>query len=279
MVELPIDPEIQETSNLPVRHKDAYGDLEMWISHDAVSEVFTGAFWNDEDIERQKEWWVTEHEHQSLLEHLEALNAQESFAVAIQYLRGLGKLSGRVLDAGAGTCWSAALWSRVPEIESVDAVEFSWHRISTLAGPTVAALGGNADKINRVFGSFTDIRRPSGYYRIAAMTAAFHHCSEPEVLISELDRCLSSGGAIVLMGEEPVTTPAILRRFAANLIKRRRFRCSFEALFPLHPEIGDHYYRFKDYTRLFAAAGYNVEFLPVGQTDVVIVATRHEQSG
>ena len=163
MVELPIDPEIQETSNLPVRHKDAYGDLEMWISHDAVSEVFTGAFWNDEDIERQKEWWVTEHEHQSLLEHLEALNAQESFAVAIQYLRGLGKLSGRVpgrwrRDLLVGSVCGVGSLKLKASMRS----NFPGTGFQPWPGQRLLRLVGMLTRLNRVFGSFTDIPAPVG---------------------------------------------------------------------------------------------------------------------
>ena len=259
--------------------RDASTDVEKWISHHDAADIFSGGFWNDEEVERAKQWWVTDGDTQSLTTHIEALGVYEAFAAATEALRSAGKLRGRVLDAGAGTCCSAALWSRLSEIEHVDAVEFSWHRISLLAGPTIAALNGRPEKISRIFGSFTDIHRPDGSYEIATMTAAFHHCSEPELLISELDRCLSPGGVIVLMGEEPVGRLAILRRFAADLLKRRRFHCSFEALFPPHPQIGDHYYRFKDYRRLFNAAGYDVRFLSVGNSDVVIVATRQTQHG
>lgn len=257
---------------------DVSTDVEKWISHDDAAGIFSANFWNDEDVERAKQWWVLDGDTQSLMTHLDALGINEAFSAVTHTLRSEGKLGGRVLDAGAGTCSSAALWSKLPEIEHVDAVELSWHRISLLAAPTIAALSGRPEKISRIFGSFTDIHRPDGSYEIATMTAAFHHCSEPELLISELDRCLAPGGAIVLMGEEPVGRSDILRRFAADLIKRRRLRCSFEALFPPHPQIGDHYYRFKDYTRLFAAAAYDVRFLPVGNSDVVIVATRQAQN-
>jgi len=259
--------------------RDGATDVEKWISHHDAAGIFSGAFWNDEDVERAKQWWVTDDDTQSLMTHLDALGVNAAFAAVTQTLRSEGKLRGCVLDAGAGTCSSAALWSKLPEIEHVDAVELSWHRISLLAGPTIAALDGRPEKISRIFGSFTDIHRPDGSYEIATMTAAFHHCSEPELLISELDRCLSPEGVIVLMGEQPVGRWAILRRFAANLIKRRRLNCSFEALFPPHPQIGDHYYRFKDYRRMFDAAGYDVRFLSVGNSDVVIVATRQAQHG
>jgi SAM-dependent methyltransferase len=261
--------------SVPILHRDSYGNVEIWICRTDAERIFSGAFWNDEEAERGKEWWIADGDDRNLLEHLDELNAHEAFAITTDALRNSGRLGGRVLDAGAGTCWSAALWSRLPEINRIDAVEFSWHRISTLAGPTIDALHGLPEKICRIFGSFTDIRRRDGTYDIISMAAAFHHCSEPATLIAELDRCLAPAGAIVLIGEEPVGAASIVRRFAANLIKRGKLCLSFAALFPPHPKIGDHYYRRQDYKRLFAAAGFAVRFLPVGRSNVAIIATRN----
>ena len=253
---------------------EAGDEVEMWISRDGAGEMYSGAFWNDEEKERAKQWWITNDDHRSLTDHLEMLGALEEFDVAIATLLELGQLRGRVLDAGAGTCWSSALWSRQPDIEGVDAVEFSWHRISMLAGPTIAAMGGNAQKITRIFGSFLDIQRPAGNYDIVTMSAAFHHCSAPDELVVELDRCLAPRGVIVLLGEEPVKWSSILRRFSSNLIMRQRIALSFQSLFPPHPQIGDHYYRPSHYSRIFGRAGYMVRMVPVGRKNWVILAAR-----
>ena len=261
----------------PELHHDVHGGVEMWISHEEAGRIFSGNFWNDEEAERGKEWWITEENHQKLLAYLKEANAYEEFSVAAEKLRADGRLGGRVLEAGAGTCWSAALWSRVPEIVRVDAVELSWHRISTLASPTIKALDGDPKKINRIFGSFTDIRRPDATYDIISMASAFHHCEDPVGLIAELDRCLTRDGVIVLLGERPVGAAMIARRFAASLVKRGKLHLSFSSLFAPVPEIGDHYYRPKDYVRLFSAAGFDVEFLPIRQPNCAIVATRSDK--
>lgn len=73
---------------------DVSTDVEKWISHDDAAGIFSANFWNDEDVERAKQWWVLDGDTQSLMTHLDALGINEAFSAVTHTLRSEGKLGG-----------------------------------------------------------------------------------------------------------------------------------------------------------------------------------------
>ncbi len=266
---------IQHPIPIKPNHDEGLVEVECWITQEEARHLYSGAFWNDQEVEKGKEWWIEDgSDGGELRAHLERSGSLAEFHTAIRLLKESAKLKGRVLDAAAGTCWTAALLSRFPEVDHIDAVELSWHRITFLAERTIDELDGIPSKISRIFGSFLDVHRPDHIYDIVFLSAAFHHCAEVVWLLAELDRCLAPNGAMVLIGERPVTWTAQAWRMASTLVRRRQLLFEYRELFPPHPETGDHYYRRSDYVDLFGGFGYRLHIERIGRKNHVLVASK-----
>ncbi|MCX6131969.1 MAG: class I SAM-dependent methyltransferase, partial [Proteobacteria bacterium] len=233
-----------------------------WESPSDIAQKFTSRYWNDIEIEKTKEWWIENDEDiDKLQNYLYKSGLMEEFELCLAYFSA--ELSGRILDVAAGVAWTSALLSRRPTVRSVDALEFSYHRISNLADLVIKGLSGDEAKIRKIYGSFYNIKS-EGTYDAIFMSQAFHHAEKALHLLVECDRCLAPGGSIVLMGEHLINfkmyTKAIFRRFVKNIVRNKKFKLEtkFSQLFPIDPVLGDHYYLLRDYYFMFKQLGYSV---------------------
>lgn len=252
-------------------------ELVKWSEPESVRDTFSAAYWNDPLRERDKPFWISDAQDGKLERYLIESGLLEEFEIAIAALRERGLLVGKTLDVASGVCWTSALLSKLSAIEQVDALEFSWHRINDLAPRVIENLGGNAHKIQRIFGSFYDIashRRQ--YYDLIMLSQAFHHADQPVRLAQECDAALTNQGAIVLIGEHLINGLRIIKRILKTIIHERRLSFDFFDLFKRDEVIGDHYYRLDHYDFLFRSLGYRVEHLPSNISgSLVIIATKH----
>jgi len=230
-----------------------------WIDKQKGGEIYTSTYWNDVEAEKKKEWWITDKNDKKLVNYLHSSGLFEEFEIVLTKLEERGLLQGNILDVAAGVCWTSALLSKYDQIERIDALDFSWHRISELAPVVCEKFEADKDKIQRIFGSFYDIKRSEDEYDLVFMSQAFHHADNPLRLLAECDRVLKSGGGVVLLGEHLITPVRYLKRVVKHLILTHKITVNFYELFPPDEELGDHYYRLDDYYFLFQALGYKVE--------------------
>lgn len=246
-----------------------------WINKQEVGYLATLTYWNDIEKEKKKEWWITDKKDNKLVNYLHSSGLFEEFEIVHTKLEERGLLQGNILDVAAGVCWTSALLSKCDQVERIDALDFSYHRINQLAPIVCEHFEANRDKIQRIYGSFYDIKRSEEEYDLIFMSQAFHHADSPLRLLAECDRVLKSGGGCVLLGEHLITPFRYLKRVVKHLILNYKISVNFYELFPPDEELGDHYYRIDDYYFMFQSVGYKVEHYKTNiRNSLVFIATK-----
>lgn len=165
-------------------------DIEFWINKEEIANLYTSDYWNNIEEEKKKEWWIENLNDDKVEKYLTKSGLRQEFEIALDNV----KIGGKVLDLAAGVCWTSALISKYESVEKIDSVEFSFHRINDLASTTIESLGGDKTKINKILGSFYDIKRENEYYDLIVLSQAYHHAQYPLKLFHECDRVLKRGG-------------------------------------------------------------------------------------
>ena len=193
--------------------------IVQWIDEQKAMNIYTSTYWNNVEVEKEKEWWVTDKDDKKLINYLHSSGLFEEFEIVRIKLEERRLLRGNVLDVAAGVCWMSALLSKCNQVEHIDAIDFSLHRIKHLAPIVCEQFKANLDKIQRIYGSFYDIKKSAYEYDLIIMSQAFHHAQRPLQLLAECDRVLKPGGAIVLIGEHLITRIRYLIRVIARIAK------------------------------------------------------------
>ncbi len=114
----------------------------------------------------------------------------------------------RVLDIGAGRCWSSRHLVRVGQAREVVALDILREKY---IGLETADLFMEMDDIHfeRVQGSMHHMPFPDGRFDIVFSAASVHHSSDLDGLFRELARVLRPGGVFVMIAEpsKPASSP------------------------------------------------------------------------
>ncbi|SFV75458.1 hypothetical protein MNB_SM-3-1091 [hydrothermal vent metagenome] len=228
-------------------------ELEYWIEKDEINELYTAKYWNDIENEKTKEWYIEDENDSKVLDYLKRSGLYEEFEIALHH----ADIKGKVLDVAAGVCWTSAILSLFDSVDEIDALEFSLHRIDTLAPRVIGSLNGKKEKINRIVGSFYDIKREDNYYDTIVLSSSYHHAEFPLKLFHECDRVLKPNGTIIIVGENIISYKRVIGRFIKNLFQfqYKLDVCSDKYNVNDDP-LGDHYYTKCDYRFTFASYGY-----------------------
>lgn len=210
-------------------------------------------YWNDAAEESKKKGFQVDQPggKAALERYLRRSGLLRQLQIALRSLpvRGVGA------DLAAGTCWASAILSKLPEVAEIQAVDYSENRILRLAAKTIAALDGIPSKIRPRVGSFYDTGIGSAELDFCLLSQAFHHADDPLRLLGEVMRILKPGGAILMIGENPVPVWWKGARLAKFCWGHRRLPRTFAELYPADARTGDHYYRRCDYHQVFKRAG------------------------
>jgi len=241
-------------------------EIEYWLKRENTNKMFSSEYWNNIENEKSKEWWIEDSNDKKVFNYLTKSGLLEEFRMATQDLN----LHGKVLDLAAGTCWTSAELTKYKDINIVDAVEFSHHRIDQLAPITIESLGGDMNKINRIYGSFYDIKRENEYYDFILLSQAYHHAELPLKLFHECDRVLKKGGKIIIIGEHIIGIKRLFRRFVKNLLKLKINLNIMKEFYNHNDPLGDHYYMEHDYAFTFFAYGYDYKIIKTNLRDSTV---------
>jgi SAM-dependent methyltransferase len=243
--------------------------VEHWIAP-GPAEDHPYAYWNDESVERGKEWYVLDGDFTRMERHLDEVGLVEDLRACLREAEAVrGRPIGGVgLDLAAGTLWAARYLLAAGRVERLYCVEYSEHRLLKL-GPAVLEHYGTApDAVVLALGSFYELQLPDASVDFAFMSQALHHAEQPERLLAELARVLRPGGVVIVIGEHLVTgrmqAMQALRRAASRLpagVQRRLFgrelHVTARGLAPEPDRVaGDHFYTPGQYQRLFRSSGF-----------------------
>ena len=241
----------------------------VWLAKDALARVPTADYWNDEAREKDKAFDIVDGDPNKLWRYLrEETTYLEEYQSVLQQVSALGRrLQGTGVDLAAGVCWTTALLSQLEAVERLFAVEVSQHRLLKLAPAVFKLMRANEAKICRALGSFYDIQLQDASVDFCMMSQAFHHADAPRRLLAEVQRLLKPGGLVLMIGEAPVYPSLLWKRRLLNIVKMGvpsswyttkpiyHVLPSFEALFPVDHDTGDHAYAIRDYRRMFREQG------------------------
>lgn len=113
-------------------------EIEYWIKQKDTEEMFSSDYWNNVENEKEKEWWIEDENDKKVFNYLTKSGLFEEFNIAVNK----ANINGKILDLASGTCWTSAELSKITNVNMIDAVEFSHHRIDKLAPITIKSLGG-----------------------------------------------------------------------------------------------------------------------------------------
>lgn len=173
-------------------------------------------------------------------------------------------LEGAGIELGAGCgLLSAVVASRAP-VRVVLAVEVCAPQVELLI-PKVAAhlLGGDADKVVPVVGSFDDLRVPDGSLDFAVEYHSYHHSGDLPRTLRELARVLRPGGRALLFDR---VRPDSMSDAEVDELLSAVYPKDFLESYHYPPDLqitrlehGEHEYRLREWQAAITGAGLRVE--------------------
>lgn len=237
-------------------------EIESWLNADELAKIYTSDCWNDIEEEKKKSWWIVGKNFEKCKNYLNESGLLSEFEEALK-LSGILNNPNRKLqiaDLAAGICWTSALISQIPNVETIHAVDISRHRMELLSPLVFEMLNGNPDKLHRYIGSFYNIKLTPNSIDYIFLSQAFHHAEFPLKLLFECDKVIRPGGTLILIGEHYIDSKSILKKIIKYSIKNKRFTIDFDELYPADKLSGDHYYSFFHYKFLMNKMGYSFEY-------------------
>jgi len=251
-------------------------DVVNLLADKDLSTVYSSEYWNSIEDEKKKHWWIDDN-GELLIDFLNKSGLLDEYKSAESYIKqSKSSCLISVADLAAGTGWTSAFISRLPEVGVIHAIEISRHRLGELFEKTVKVLQGDPNKIKRYLGSFYDTKLGDATIDVVILSQAFHHSDEPHLLLAEVSRILKNGGKALLIGEHFIGWKTFLKRCVSVLVRERRFTISFFDLFPPDSasEGGDHYYRVSDYFLMAKKFGFNISMQKLKSKNVMYILTK-----
>ena len=224
-----------------------------WTNDIELKNIYSSEYWNDVEKEKEKIWWLNEEKDViKLNQHLSNMGLDKEIEAIKKHIDS--NKNTKVADLACGSGWFSSILSSFENIEEVNAVEISKHRLGELFEKTVSLMNGNPQKINRYLGSFYDLKFKEPM-DIIFLCQGFHHAEKPFHLLNECVKNLKKGGKIILLGEQYISLWIIMKRFIKKILKKGRLTFDFFELFPPDDKLGDHYYRSSDYFLMASSNG------------------------
>lgn len=221
-------------------------DVRYWIQPAAVNELPYSAYWNDRDREADKPF--------ADCTALDRFLEESHLLGELRWCARTAPISGSGLDLAAGTLWATPHLLRAGA-SHVTAVEYSAHRLLEIGPRTLAHYAVPAGAVTLVVGTFDDLRLDDASCDFALLAQAFHHAERPDRLLDELRRVLRAGAPVWIIGEP---RKPWVRGYLSYVRRHGRLFPSGDEVFPPDPVLGDHYYTWPAYRRLFESSGFDL---------------------
>lgn len=107
------------------------------------------------------------------------------------------KLSGKVLEIGAGSGWCSSLLSKREEIEEIYVLDYDKYSVEKLFPMVAENLGANQDKMIGVVGSYNKMKLDDNSIDYIISIGAIHHSENLIATFAECERVLKPGGVLI----------------------------------------------------------------------------------
>lgn len=253
--------------------------VESWLSDSEISEIAYSEYWNDEEQEKSKEWYVLDGNFSKMEHYLKKSNMVEDLikAVDVSKKHFISELRGVGIDLAAGNLWAVPHLLNLGAIEKIYCLEYSKHRLFKIGPRVLEHYNVPKYKVVLVLGSFYDLHLENNSLDFVLLSQAFHHANEPLRILAEIERTLKPSGIVIIIGENIVNLyKAYLRYFIKFFIsmfmpvkfQKRLFKKTFQPkrlvpkskdLFLPDPVLGDHNYTNKQYYEMFSKFQFQIK--------------------
>lgn len=235
---------------------------ENWLSDSEIDEIEYSAYWNDEEKEKNKEWYILDGDFSKMERYLNKTGLPQDLRRCIEVLRTdfNRQIAGVGIDLAAGNLWAAPYLFNLGAVDKLYCLEYSRHRLLKIGAKVLEHYDVPNEKTVLVLGSFYDLHIGDNLIDFVFMSQAFHHADKPEQLLEEIRRVLKPHGVVIIIGEHIVAyRRAYIKhaiKFLISLLVPERvqkglFNKTFDVktliakpnqLIPTDPILGDHYY-------------------------------------
>jgi SAM-dependent methyltransferase len=243
---------------------------ESWVTDSVLNGIAFSSYWNDEQKEKQKQWYILDGDFSRMETYLSKTRLPDDIRRGAELLRAeFGRtISGTGLDMAAGNLWAVPQLLQQGAIDKLYCLEYSKHRLLTLGPRVLDHYNVPRERVVLALGSFYDIHLADESLDFVFLSQAFHHADDPERLLAEICRVLKPRGLVMIIGEH-IVERSYVKHLAAAVVSRvvptavqRLAVGRVAAPRPLLPEkprsrepdpiMGDHYYTAREYQRMFA---------------------------
>lgn len=246
--------------------------IQKWISDSDINQIEYSEYWNDEEEEKKKEWYVLDGNFLKMEQYLRKTGLPQDLTLSAKILRTdfNRQLSGIGIDLAAGNLWA---------VDKLYCLEYSQHRLLKVGPAVLDHYGVPKEKIVLVLGSFYDLHIDDNSLDFVFMSQAFHHADKPHRLLEEIRRVLKPHGVVIIIGEHcdyrkaqikhaikfliSVLVPERLQeRIFKRIFRVRTLVASSNEIFRPDSILGDHYYTDSEYRSMFSKHGFQVNYPP-----------------
>ncbi len=246
-------------------------EIEYWENSTNLETVEYFQYWNNEEKEKVKEWYIRNNNFAKVEKYLNEVKLKKQLYQCLSFVENrLHKsLHGVGADLAAGNLWAVTLLLNTCRIEKIYCVEYSKHRLLKLGPKILEYYHVPQDKVVLCLGSFYKLKLPDAFLDFVFLSQAFHHADKPDKLLTEIRRVIKPKGVVLIIGEH--IFPAIsIKHFLKYCITKfvppniQRVLCgrtfNTKIMFPKYEVsdsiLGDHRYSTDIYQTLFSQHGF-----------------------
>lgn len=171
------------------------------------------------------------------------------------------KISGRVIEIGAGTGWFSALISKEKEVTEVYALDYDKYSVEQLFPLVFKNLDADMSKMTSVIGSYNKMECEDNFFDYIISIGAIHHSENLNATFNEAYRTLKPGGVLVAL-EHCHPNSYTIEDSRANdeaFIDEKRAKTLYGSTEKIKvKDNSDHNYRICEFESAAYAAGFNV---------------------
>ena len=258
--------------------------VQKWLTTEQIEKIEYSEYWNDEDKEKGKAWYILDDNFEKMERHLKKCKLIEQIknVLLAKPLHGVGA------DLASGNAWAAYYLLKSGKVDMIYCVEYSQHRLLKLGPKVLKHYNVPEEKVVLCLGSFYELELPDNFLDFVFLSEAFHHADKPDALLDEVRRVLKPKGIVFVIGENIVPVYKLVGAYPKYLVKSlishlfpnyvkarssrgklgsnsRKLFTNLGDVIPPDPVLGDHHYSIGDYQDIFSRHGFSVHCMkPAG---------------